>query len=66
MKPFTLRLIATLFRVSALSYVLFWAADAMRPGFVSRYVSVHLFGLLALVFGTLFAVYGEDVGGRSK
>lgn len=62
----TLHVVATAFQASAVSYLFFWAADAVRPGFVSRYFSVHVFGLLALVSGTLFAVYGEDVGSKEK
>lgn len=33
------------------SYLVFWAADLARPGFVSRYFSVHLFLLMTLAFG---------------
>lgn len=39
------------FFTSAISYVSFWIVDAIRPGFVARYVSVHLFLLAAIVFG---------------
>lgn len=39
------------FFTSAISYVSFWIVDAIRPGFVARYVSVHLFLLASIVFG---------------
>lgn len=39
------------FIVSLVSYVVFWGADIARTGFVSRYFSVHVFLLAALVFG---------------
>ena len=39
------------FFTSATSYVSFWIVDAIRPGFVARYVSVHLFLLASIVFG---------------
>lgn len=45
------RIAKTGFLTSAAAYVLFWLADAARPGFVARYVSVHLFLLAAIVFG---------------
>ena len=39
------------FFTSLTSYVLFWLFDLLRPGFVSRYFSVHVFLLLAILFG---------------
>lgn len=39
------------FFTSATAYVTFWLADLLRPGFVARYLSVHLFLLAAIVFG---------------
>ena len=39
------------FFTSATAYVVFWLADILRPGFVARYLSVHLFLLAAFVFG---------------
>jgi hypothetical protein len=44
------------FFTSAASYVAFWLADAVRPGFVARYVSVHLFLLAAVAFGAWWAL----------
>lgn len=45
------RIAKTGFFTSAISYVAFWIVDAIRPGFVARYLSVHLFLLAAIVFG---------------
>lgn len=45
------RIAKTGFFTSAISYVSFWIVDALRPGFVARYLSVHLFLLAAVVFG---------------
>jgi hypothetical protein len=39
------------FLVSLFSYMLFWLADLIEPGFVSRYFSVHVFFLSSLVCG---------------
>ncbi len=44
------------FLVSSASYVLFWASDVLRPGFVARYLSLHVFLLAAVVFGVWWAV----------
>ncbi len=38
------------FLVSLTSYLSFWLLDALRPGFVARYFSVHLFLLSTLLF----------------
>jgi len=45
------RIAKTGFFTSAISYVSFWLVDVLRPGFVARYLSVHLFLLAAIVFG---------------
>ena len=39
------------FLVSVISYGSFWLLDAIRPGIVARYFSVHIFLLCALIFG---------------
>ncbi len=39
------------FVTSVYAYAFFWGADLMQPGFVSRYFSVHIFLLCAIVFG---------------
>jgi len=43
------------FLVAVTSYILFWLLDALQPGFVSRYFSVHIFLLAAIVFGVWWA-----------
>ncbi len=50
------RIARTGFFTAAVSYVSFWILDALRPGFVARYVSVHLFLLAAMIFGAWWAV----------
>lgn len=45
----------TLFFTSLTSYVVFWMLDALRPGFVSRYLSVHLFLLVGIFSGAWWA-----------
>jgi len=58
--------VQTGFLVSVMSYVGFWGIDLLAPGFVSNYVSVHIFLLTALVFGvgwgTLIESYRERIG----
>lgn len=44
------------FFTSAISYVSFWILDALRPGFVARYLSVHLLLLAAIVFGAWWTI----------
>ncbi|GEM_PF-2040287 len=39
-------------------YAAFWLADALRPGFVSRYLSVHWFLLVALACAGWLLVLG--------
>jgi hypothetical protein len=46
----------TLFLTSVTSYGVFWVCDALRPGFVARYVSVHLFLLVAVASGAWWAM----------
>ena len=41
--------------VSCISYVVFMALDWLRPGFVSNFLSPHLFLLSAIIFGILWA-----------
>ncbi|MBI2473088.1 hypothetical protein HYV70_00845 [Candidatus Uhrbacteria bacterium] len=48
-------LVRTGFLTSLLFYILFWFTDFLIPGFVSRYFSVHLFLLTALVCGLLWS-----------
>ncbi len=44
------------FLTSSASYALFWVADLLRPGFVARYLSVHVFLLAAMVFGAWWSM----------
>ncbi len=46
--------------VSLTSYVGFWLLDALRPGFVARSLSVHLFLLSALCFGVWWVKTGDN------
>lgn len=39
------------FLASLVSYLVFLAAEVLRPGFASRYFSIHLFLLAAVLFG---------------
>lgn len=48
------------FLVSLTSYVCFWFLDVVRPGFVSRYVSVHIFLIFAIVFGVWWATVVKE------
>ena len=43
------------FLTCLISYILFWVTDFLIPGFVSRYFSVHVFLLIALVCGLLWS-----------
>ena len=52
------------FFVSLCSYIGFWLADVIEPGFVSRYFSVHIFLLASLVFGFLWATVLEEYSSR--
>ena len=48
------QLAGTIFFTSLVSYIVFWILDALRPGFVSRYLSVHLFLLMGILSGAWF------------
>ncbi len=48
------------FFTSVVSYVGFWILDAWRPGFVARYLSVHIFLLAAIVFGTWWSLTVQE------
>lgn len=50
----------TAFFTAALSYLGFWFLDYRAPGFVSNVFSVHLIGLLALVFGVAWGQVAQD------
>ncbi len=53
-------IVKTGFYVSLTSYVIFWLLDAMRPGFVSRSFSVHLFLLAAIMFGVWWGIVVKE------
>lgn len=40
--------------VSAISYLIFLTLDWLRPGFVSNFLSPHLFLLAAIIFGIFY------------
>jgi len=44
------RIAKTGFIVSVSAYVVYFLADVMKPGFVSNYMSVHLWLLAAIIF----------------
>ncbi len=52
------------FYVSLISYSVFWLLDVVRPGFVARSFSVHLFLLAALIFGIWWAVMVKEYADR--
>ncbi|OGL66346.1 hypothetical protein A2856_01460 [Candidatus Uhrbacteria bacterium RIFCSPHIGHO2_01_FULL_63_20] len=43
------------FAASVTAYLAFWVSELARPGFVSRFLSVHLFLLSAVAFGAWYA-----------
>jgi len=53
------------FLTSIISYVIFWLADLARPGFVARYLSVHVFLLAAVVFGAWWMSFAPRGKGRA-
>lgn len=52
------------FYVSLISYVCFWLLDLLRPGFVARSFSVHLFLLAALMFGVWWGMRVKEYTDR--
>lgn len=54
------------FLVSLTSYALFWIADVIEPGFVSRFFSVHLFLLSSIVFGLAWTAVMETYTSRPR
>lgn len=52
------------FLVSLTSYIVFWLADAVQPGLVSRYFSVHVFLLSSVVFGVVWSRLVEQYTSR--
>lgn len=58
------RLAKTGFYISVVSYGMFWVLDTLRPGFVARSFSVHLFLLAALVFGVWWGIIMKEYTDR--
>jgi hypothetical protein len=54
------------FFVSLLSYVFFWMVDLVRPGFVARFFSVHIFLLGVIVFGVWWGAVIEEYSDRPR
>lgn len=48
------------FLVTISTYGLLLLSDIIRPGFVSRYMSVHLLLIPAIIFGIWWSRYGEE------
>ncbi len=46
------------------SYVIFWLMDVVRPGFVARYFSVHIFLLGVIIFGVWWSRVVEEYTDR--
>lgn len=59
------RIAKTGFLVSVISYLAFWGADLLQPGFVSRYFSVHIFLLSAGVCGYVWGRCIEEYTDRA-
>ena len=53
------------FFVSLFSYCVFWGAEILRPGMISRYFSVHIFVITAIVFGLWWALCGAEKSAHS-
>jgi len=52
------------FLVSLISYGAFWFLDILRPGFVARSFSVHLFLFGAIVFGIWWGMTMHEYANR--
>lgn len=48
------------FLTAIISYLAFWLVDVVKPGFVSRYLSVHIFLLAAILFGICWSRTMEE------
>jgi len=59
MKPIIV-IVRTSILLSLTTYVIFWSADVIQPGFVSRYFSVHIFLFSAIIFGAWWSWMMED------
>lgn len=54
------RLLNTAWLTSLFAYIGFFALDIWKPGFVSYVFSVHLWLLLAIIFGTALALLKSE------
>lgn len=54
------------FFVSLASYGVFWLLDLLRPGFVARFFSVHLFLLGVILFGVWWGSVVQEYKDRSR
>lgn len=54
------------FFTSLASYALFWLLDLVRPGFVARFFSVHIFLLGMIVFGIWWGSVVEEYADRPR
>lgn len=52
------------FIMSLTSYILFWGLDVIRPGFVARFFSVHIFLIGVIVFGVWWGSVVEEYTDR--
>jgi hypothetical protein len=52
------------FLISFTSYNVFWVTDLIQPGFVSRYFSVHIFLLAAIIFAVVWSRVMEEYTDR--
>ena len=52
--------------VGLVSYILFWMLDLVRPGFVARFFSVHIFLLSAIIFGVWWGSVVEEYSDRPR
>lgn len=52
------------FLTSLISYIIFWLINAIRPGFVARYFSIHIFLLLCIIFGVWWRVSMKEYADR--
>ncbi len=52
------------FYTSLTSYIVFWLADSVRPGFVSFHFSVHIFLIFIILFGILWSHFSGMINGK--
>lgn len=52
--------------MSLVSYIFFWMCELLRPGFVSRSFSVHVFLMAIILFGCWWASVVEEYTDRVR